>query len=59
MLQDLIEYLPSHRHPPLIEQLALLLQRSVERGFADIEDWTNAGAGDRQGQGSAAEVGAT
>ena len=58
MLQDLIEYLPSHRHPPLIEQLALL-QRSVERGFADIEDWTNAGARDRQGQGSAAEVGAT
>jgi len=58
MLQDLIEFLPSHRHPPLIAQLDLL-QRSVERGFADSEDWANAGAGDRQGQGSAPEVGAT
>lgn len=58
MLQDLIDFLPSHRHPPLIEQLDLL-QRSVERGFTDNEDWTNAGAADRQGQGSAPEVGAT
>lgn len=58
MLQDLIEFLPSHRHPPLLEQLDLL-QRSVERGFADSEDWTHAGAADRQGQGSAPEVGAS
>lgn len=57
MLQGLIESLPSQRHPPLIEQLDLL-QRSVERSFADKEDWTNAGAGDRQGQGSAPELGA-
>ncbi len=55
MLQDLIELLPNHRHPPLIKQLDLL-QRSVERSFADLEDWANAGEGDRQGQGSAPEV---
>jgi uncharacterized membrane protein len=58
MLQDLIDYLPYHRHPPLIKELDLL-QRSVERAFVDSEDWANAEAGDRQGQGSAAQVGAT
>ncbi|MEA1048424.1 DUF2254 domain-containing protein [Lamprobacter modestohalophilus] len=58
MLQDLIDYLPSDRHPPLIKELDLL-KCSVERAFADRDDWANAGAGDRQGQGSAPELGAT
>ena len=55
MLQDLIETLPEHRHPPLLEQLDLL-RRSVERTFADPEDWACAGEGDRQGQGSAPQM---
>ncbi|WP_295407015.1 DUF2254 domain-containing protein [uncultured Thiocystis sp.] len=56
MLQNLIETLPSHRHPPLNVQLDLL-RRSVERSFADPEDWACAGEGDRQGQGSAPDFG--
>lgn len=48
MLQDLIETLPEHRHPSLLEQLDLL-RRSVERAFADPEDRICVGAGDRQG----------
>jgi uncharacterized membrane protein len=50
MLENLIEALPSHRNPPLREQL-LLLDRSVERNFPDPEDRREAGICDFQGIG--------
>jgi uncharacterized membrane protein len=56
MLQNLIQALPAHRHPPLSDELDLL-RRSVERNFPDPEDWVCAGEPDSQGLGGAAAEG--
>ncbi len=50
MLEHLLRTLPPQRGAALREQLALL-DRSVERGFADAEDRAAAGHGDYQGVG--------
>jgi uncharacterized membrane protein len=51
MLEDLLELLPPARHDPLREELALL-DRTVERGFAEAGDRQLANGQDFQGLGS-------
>jgi uncharacterized membrane protein len=53
MIENLIETLPKHRHPALLEQLALL-DREVDRCFIYAEDRALARVGDSQGLGGAA-----
>lgn len=50
LLEQLIQALPQARHQPLEQQLRLLLT-SVERGFLDEQDRTDAAIGDYQGIG--------
>jgi uncharacterized membrane protein len=52
MLENLIQTLPSHRHPALLEELALL-DRTVERLYPLAEDATLARVADSQGLGGA------
>jgi hypothetical protein len=52
MIENLIETLPKHRHPALLEQLALL-DREVDRCFIYAEDRALARVGDSQGLGGA------
>lgn len=51
MIQDLLAVLPAQRRPALNEQLKLL-DRAVERSFADPADRASAGISDYQGVGS-------
>jgi uncharacterized membrane protein len=55
MLEHLLTVVPPHRQPPLEAQL-VLLNRAVERSFADVEDRARAGIGDYQGVGSDPET---
>ena len=50
MIENLIETLPVHRHPALIEQLSLL-DRETERNFTYSEDLAIARIADAQGLG--------
>jgi uncharacterized membrane protein len=50
MLEDLMETLPSHRHPVLQKELALL-GTSLKRAFPDLDDQMLAESGDLQGMG--------
>jgi uncharacterized membrane protein len=50
MLEDLMETLPSHRHPVLQKELALL-GTSSKRAFPDLDDQMLAESGDLQGMG--------
>jgi uncharacterized membrane protein len=50
MLADLMETLPSHRHPVLQKELALL-GTSSKRAFPDLDDQMLAESGDLQGMG--------
>jgi uncharacterized membrane protein len=52
MLESLIEVLPPSRTTALREELSLL-ERSVQRGFQDLEDQVFAGIADSQGVGGA------
>jgi uncharacterized membrane protein len=56
MVENLIETLPKHRHPILIEQLNIL-DRDIERSFVYPEDRVLARVGDSQGLGGASGVG--
>jgi uncharacterized membrane protein len=51
MIENLLAVLPESRHPALREQLKLL-DRTVERTFADPADRAYAGIGDSQGVGT-------
>jgi len=51
MIETLLAVLPEKRHPAIREQLQLL-DRTVERSFADPADRVYAGIGDHQGMGS-------
>ncbi len=55
MLDNLMVVVPPYRRAPLELQLSLL-DRAVERGFADLEDRARAGIGDYQGVGSDPET---
>jgi uncharacterized membrane protein len=51
MLQDLLQVVPPERTSVLHKEMALL-ERTIDRAFADPEDRVLAGASDRQGFGS-------
>jgi len=51
MIENLLAVMPERRHAALQEQLALL-DRTVERSFADPADRAYAGTSDYQGMGS-------
>jgi uncharacterized membrane protein len=52
MLENLVQTLPPHRHPALLEEL-VLLDRTVERLYPLAEDATLARVADSQGLGGA------
>jgi hypothetical protein len=52
MIENLIQTLPNHRHPALLQELQLL-DRAIEEHFRYPEDLALARVGDAQGLGGA------
>jgi hypothetical protein len=55
MIENLIQTLPKHRHPPLQQQLQLV-DREIEQYFRNPEDLALARVGDAQGLGGASGI---
>jgi uncharacterized membrane protein len=55
MIENLIQTLPKHRHPPLQQQLQLV-DREIEQCFRNPEDLALARMGDAQGLGGASGI---